>query len=248
MPRSFVVTGETMLSVKGGQHYSGLPIALVSQLGLSLGNVTYTPTFKTRDMIVDDFGPNVPAAVQTMMSEIIVSTTLVNYDEDVLNILMDEAMGGGGWAFTQGAAGSFTGQGKPLDGGRNIFMSGNHMISLNILNMSTLTAVNNGVNVTGVATTSGTINTIRVRNAYLLNQVQFPLGNKVQAVNVQFRGLPYQAPLIQVSGNPLNASGAVTIGNNVFRMRRQPTSSGAVLWDSITDTDLPDDDPFVEPR
>ena len=248
MPRSFVVTGESMLSVKGGQHFSGNPIAIPSQLGLSLGDVTFTPTFKTRDMIVDDYGPNVPAAVQTMMSEIIVSATLVNYDEDVLNILMDEAMGGGGWAFNQGAAGEFTGQGKPLDGGRNIFMSGNHMISLNILAMSTLTAVNNGATPVGVATASGFTDTIRVRNAYLLNQVQFPWGNKVQAVNVQFRGLPYLAPLIQVSGNPLNSSGAITIDNNVFVMRRQPTSSGAMLWDSFIDTDLADDDPFVEPR
>lgn len=228
MTRAFQYPGEWLVQVKGGRHFgSGQPITMVSDLGMAQGPVTFMPKFYHRPMNVDDYGPNVPAAVQTMMSEVDVSMTLIHFDANVLDICMDEAMGGGGFQQTQGAAGFFTGQGKPLDGGRNIFMSGNHMISLNLFNIA-----------------SGQL-PIRVRSTYLADRLPFPLGTDAQAMQVTFKGLPYLPPLL--SGGAVT-SGGVLIDGVVWRMRREMVSSGAVLWDHEQDTDLPDDSPFVETR
>jgi len=214
--------------VKGGLQYSGGPIALVSDLGLTEGPITFTPKFNHRDMLVDDYGPFVPAAVQSQMTSVDVSFTLIHYDQEVLQLCIEESMGNAAGAPTAGGlAGTFVGQGRPLDAGRNMFMSGNCMISLNLFSI-----------------TSGIL-PIRVRSTYLANQVPFPLGTQVQAVQLTWRGIPYQPPLL--SGGEVASGGIVIHDNVIWRMRREMTSSGAILWDHIPDTDPGENDnPFLE--
>lgn len=241
MPRSFAIAGEVMVLVKGGAHFSGFPISTVTELGLAQGPIIFTPTFKYRGMNVDDYGGEIPAAIQCMMSEVIVSMTLINYDQDVLNICMDEAMGGGGWAGTFGDPGKFTGQGVPLDGGRNMFMSGNHMISLNLRNDGP------GFDPSTDQPLPTLMPNYRVRSTYLLDAVSLPLSVATTAVELKFRGIPYQKPLFRASGGNI-ASGSVLIDGVRWSMKREVQSSGAVLWDYTLDTDLPDNDPAVEDR
>jgi hypothetical protein len=220
VPRQFVYPGPFIVRVKGGLQYSGGPIALVSDLGLTEGPITFTPKFNHRDMLVDDYGPFVPAAVQSQMTSVDVSFTLIHYDQEVLQICIESSMGNATGAPSRspvagGVAGTFVGQGRPLDAGRNMFMSGNCMISLNLFSIS-----------------SGTI-PIRVRSTYLTNQVPFQLGTEVQAVQLTWRGIPYQPPLL--SGGEVVSGGIVIHDDIIWRMRREMTSSGAVLWDFTPD-------------
>src|ERR1700733_288058 len=95
MPRDFVVNGECLVQVKGGAQFgSGEAICVLSDLGLADSPVVITPTFYHKDILVDDFGPNVPAEVMWNIAEVNIRMALIHYDIDILDICMAEAMGG----------------------------------------------------------------------------------------------------------------------------------------------------------
>jgi hypothetical protein len=129
MPRDFVINGECLVKVKGGQHMSGRAIGDLSELGLSVDAVRITPRFIHADVKCDDFGPDIPAEVRWQLAEVGIRMVLLHYDEDVLDICLRESMGGGN---VLGAAGTMSPAGRPLGRGLPLLASGNNYISLNL--------------------------------------------------------------------------------------------------------------------
>lgn len=223
MSRSFYIAGECMVSVRGGAQMSGQAIGDATELGLTSDQISVTPTFYHGDVKVDDFGPNTPANVQGLLAEVSLSMTLVHYDDSVLDICLDESLGGGGGFNTFGADGLRAGArlapaGRLLSRYRNAYWSGWHYVAVTIQ--------------TPVA---GDV--FRFRQCYLAQQpVVIPLGTEASLVRCNWRCIPYQD--LWLSGGTAGQSGAITVDGNVFSPRRQVQSSGAVIWDHLTD-DLP---------
>ena len=136
MARDYVINGETLVRVKGGQHYSGGPIAELSELGLSDSFIRISPRWFHHDINIDDFGPNVPAEVMWQLSEVNIYMTLVHFDKRVLQRCMAEAGAGAGFfpgfEFTS-LEGTMAPTGSLLGNYRPLLASGNHYISVNLL-------------------------------------------------------------------------------------------------------------------
>lgn len=241
MARSIYVNGETLVEVKGGVHLSGGPIGVLSELGLAEGQIAITPQINFRDVYVNDFGPDVPADVLTMLSSVKISMTLVNYDSHVLNICMDESMGGFG---RQEAAvppeisvggtfswygGAMPGAGTPLGGLKRIFDSGWHYISLNL--------TIGDENFTGDQWT--------FPKCYLSKMpVEIPIGNEYSKVKLEWTAIPYYDPYQSGNGGIAGTSitGLPPYPNQTtdlitFTLRGDTPSSGAILWTRLRDAE-----------
>ena len=227
MARSFQINGPTMVMVKGngalnlsGQppFYASSPFygyGQLSQLGLAADNVTVTPRYVNRDISVTDFGPNVPAEVMWMLSDVTIRMNLVHYDKAVLDGCTAESMAGGMGLLNipfalegyMAPAGSLMGNGLPL------LSSGNHYISLNLLSP-----------VLGAPW--------RFPASYLSDPpFSMPLGTKITPVPLTWRAIPYVPPSTgggysqSVSGL---AGGLTGVGDIL--------SSGVPLWYRTLDT------------
>ena len=143
-------------------------IPTLKQLGLAEGPIVVRPTFKTQDMHTDDFGPEVPADVMLMLAEVNIDMTLIQYDDDVLETCVADAMGGG-------APGVNAGAGTPMGAMLPVGVSGNHYISLNIS-----------------STVLGRV--WRFRASYLTSNVELPLGTSRTAAKLTWRAIPYVSP------------------------------------------------------
>lgn len=250
MARQFVVNGETLVEVRGGCHMSGNAIGIVSELGLTEDQITISPIFKYKSIHVNDFGPDIPADMLTMLASVKISMTLVNYDPEVLDICVEESMGGFGGdlanpqPFAQGVipggavtwvGGTLTGAGTPLGGLKRIFDSGWHYISVNLTSP-----------VFGSPWT--------FPKCYLSEQpVEIPLGTQRSKVKLEFTALPYYDPYISGTGGlagtringivpypnqpaPIdNDDGALPSETYIFTLRGDVPSSGAVLWTRVRD-------------
>jgi hypothetical protein len=254
MARDFQIGGPTLVKVTGGQHMSGHAICNPSELGLTTESVTVEPRFRYRDVGVDDFGPEVPAEVQWMLSDALIRMTLVHHDWNVLDICMIESMAGGGVAFNDGGvnlrnpaggdllflrshlAGNLAPAGSLMGNGLPMFASGNHYVSLNL-------------------TSPVNRKPWRFRSCYLAERpVVYPVGVKCSEVQLTWRAIPY-AP-IYFSGtfqsehdinSPKNTSGVsmdetfrksistVSGGSDYYYLRKEITSSGVCLWDRFED-------------
>lgn len=218
MPRDFVINGECLVSVKGGRHTTDRedgkgPIAIVSELGLSSEEISVSPRYYYQDWYVDDFGSHVPAEVQWKLADVTVGMTLIHYDPVVLDICLDEAMGGGSAPI--GEAGDVLAPcGLPLGNGLPLFSSGCHYVSLN------LTSQVLGKN-------------WRFPASYLLGPpLRIPLSTKATAVVLEWRAIPYIAPV--TSGPSLTQPDAIAI-NGAAYIPRELQSSGVRLWDHELD-------------
>ncbi len=223
MPRSFTVPGECMVSVKGGEQMSGGPIAVLSELGLASDSITVTPTYYHKDVLVDDFGPNVPADLQQYLAEVRVSMTLIHFDPSVLDLCANEALGGGDSQFvvnTRPAGEILAPTGRLLGRFRNRFWSGWHYVGLNL-------------SATDLATGW------RFFQATLTGQpFIYPMGTEAAGVRLEWRCLPYCSPWL--SGGTLGRSGAIQVGDIVWHPRNEMQSSGATIWDRGADTSAAD--------
>lgn len=181
MARDYFIFGETLVSVKGGEHMSGRPIGVVSELGLSTDAIVITPRYFHHDMRIDDFGPDVPADVMWNLADVTIRMNLVHYDEEVLDRCERESMGGGP-ALTvfdspTNNAGLIAPAGTILGGNKFLFASGNHFISVNLFSQTNAELSR------------------RYRTCYLAEQpVVFPIGTRASILQLTWRAIPYQEP------------------------------------------------------
>jgi hypothetical protein len=251
MTRDFNIPGEALVRVRFGQHISGnlnllptnvevsgqdVPVPGTSfrpqtaypvnpgtgnlyDLGLAVKEVRVTQSFLHEDLNTDDYG-KIPVDVLWRGSTCNVNMTLIHYEPTVLDVCMSESMGGVN-AVNLGQnldpAGLMQPFGTPLGAFLGPAASGNHFISLNILSPVMLWPY-------------------RFPFSYLSETPAVtPLGVGVQLVELNWRAIPYQVPLgepeeQQISDDEIGfAQPAVLWSGEII-------SSGAVLWDHVTDT------------
>ncbi len=246
MVRDFVVNGETLVQVKGGQHLSGNQIAIVSELGLASEGIRISPHYFHTPINADDFGPNVSPEMQWQLAYVDIDMTLIHTDAYVLDVCMAESMGGtipiSGAVVSSGAfsgtlidgvmqrAGILNPAGTLLGNGCEILRSGCHYISLNL--------------------TSPVLDyPWRFRHSYINGQpLEIPLGTSVSLYRVNWRCIPYAPLRYGVTYREVNSmldnptaimlSGRLVIPTSGVLQDVQ--SSGIVLWDHFLDND--DDD------
>ena len=166
MARDFIISGETLVSVKG---MTGTPIAAVQELGLASDEILVVPHFSHRDLHIDDFGPDIPPEVLWMLSTVSIHMTLVHFDNDILRTCITESMAGG-------TEGTMVGAGTPMGGGADIFSDKNHYISLSLSSAQLLLPW-------------------RFRSTYLAElPVEYPLGTGASLVRLNWRAIPYYPP------------------------------------------------------
>lgn len=227
MTAAFNVNGETLLRVKGGAHMGNAPIGTLSDLGLSMGTVEVSPSFYYHDVKADDFGPNVPVDVQWMLSQVLIKTTLLWYDRDVLDCALNESMGGGGGRLFLNAAkdlgpgriGTVGPTGQLLGCRNRIHASGNHFFSLNLTSP-----------VLGKPWRF-------LRCHFTDRPVIRKIGTAVTMADITIRALPYADPYR--SGNPNGGPPppwSFTQDGILYTKRAESVASGAVIWDSTADT------------
>ncbi len=162
--RDLFINGESMVSVKGNTNTS---IALLTQLGLSDGDIKVSLQSSFDDVQVDAWGGKMPMEVQYKLTAANLTMTLVHFDRDVVNACIRESMGG------TGAIGQVGRAGTRLGGGAARFAVNNHFIGLNILSPV------------------GNI-PWRFYYAYLADSpLEFPLGTTRSVIQMQWRVIPY---------------------------------------------------------
>lgn len=214
MPRDFQIFGEALVYVKGGQHMSGGPIGVLSELGLSTDQITITPNYYHRAVMADDFGKQVAPEYLVDLQTVTVNMTLVHYDNEVLEICLDESTGGNSTGrFTDGQTsyfGTMAAGGLPMGGGVPRLFSGNHYV--------------------GVSIVGGDFAPYRFLTCYLADRpVEIPIGTNRSEVRLTWTAVPYR-PLLGSGGYSLSVSGSAA-GFTV----QEILSSGTVVWDRLAD-------------
>lgn len=234
MGRSFQIFGEAMVRVAFGAHVK--PIASgafinVFDLGLLSEPARIHLNFRHQDIKTDSFGPDIPIDQQFMLADATIQTRLVHYDNDVLEICMREATGGGGDptsatqpAGTLAVAGTIMGGGAtaPSANQPSLPASGEHYIELSIIPGNSRSKP------------------WRFPTAYLSQQpVIMPLGTEHSIVECVWRAIPYSIQKdheITISG--ILKSGPLTGGFGSLRITPLVESSipdspsaAPLLWD-----------------
>lgn len=220
MARGFVIPGVTLVKVKGLGMLSESQDRTkpsLRELGLAAEKVEILPRWKHEDQYVDDFGPNVPAEVHTMLAEVTVRMTLIHYDPDVLEACVCESQGGE-------LDGIMAPPGRPLGGGVPLQTPGNHYISLGLISQFE--------------------DPYRFRASYLTTEpLSFPLGTETSAVSLSWRALPYvpalappDAALPEGDGWAAALIAAVLAAAQAGTLEPQELiAAGARLWDRELD-------------
>ena len=229
MSRSFVIPGDSLVYVKGTLDVQGYDFQLGSlwELGLASDEIKISINPAHQDVKVDDFGTQIPVDVRAELADAFISMNLIHYDEDVLEACISESMGGR--AKQQPAntrlGYSFPGAGRPLGGGRQLFSSGNHHITLYIRSITP----------SDLLSIEDSTDTYRFLACHLVKSIEVPRGNNKSIVNAKWRAIPY-TELISGSTN-------ITIynpgGNSGNTLALEICSSGTVLYDKhFPDWDL----------
>ncbi len=174
MPRDFQIQGVTMVSVQGGAHLllSGGVGGTLTELGLAKDTVKVHFYAHHERVQVDDYGSEVEADAYSQLVDAQIRMNLIHYDQDVLDTCLAESMGG-----IPGTPGTFAPAGTLLGGGRPIFASGNHYISLSLAS----------------ASPPGDVQKIDRFPACRIIQppLVFPLGAQASVVEVTWKAIPY---------------------------------------------------------
>lgn len=192
MTRAYQIYGEFMVNVRGGQHLpssvGGFNNNKIAQLGLTSEAVTIVPRFRHKEIYTDDYGKEIPAELMCYMADAQVNITLVHYDEDVLQICMQETMGGGDGSFSVlGNDGIMPRGGRLLGNNISMYFSGNHYLSVSLF-------------------PAASVKGWRFTSCYLNSQpLVIPVGAERSLVQLSFRAIPYST---MTSGEVL-ASGVV---------------------------------------
>lgn len=180
--RDFQTSGECLVSVKGCGALAVIgsngATPKLWQLGLADTGIRIVPRFFHKDVIVDDFGPDVPAEVLVHLLDVTVHMNLIYYDTGVLESVMSESTGGSVDNLGAPTPGTYVGAGTPMGGGVPLLTKGNHYISLN------LTAPQNGI-------------PWHFPSAYLYQTpVELPIGTTASVCKLVWRAIAYTSPLV----------------------------------------------------
>lgn len=189
MARSFQVTGECMVMVKGP---AGSAIASLTQLGLSPDQINVQLDAYHDPIKVNAWGNGkIPADEQVFVASATISMSLVNFDIDVL----EECFRLGMAAPTFGAAGR---TGALMGNGLARFAAGNNYIGLNI------TAPVNG-------------KPYRFFYARLENRVVLPYGTEKQIAQCTWYAYPYAGdPWGGSDAQPFTEAGTGTLNASIW--------------------------------
>lgn len=202
MARDFQIDGECLASVRLGAHISvSGSLSGIAEFGLTQKEVIVLPTFYHADLIVDDFGPNVPPELLWMIAEVRIFMTIIHYDESLFDQLMNEAMCGS-------ADGTLVGAGAPMGANKVLYASGNHLVGLSL--------------------TSPVLGKPWLFPAtYITGQpLEIPMGTRRKVLRINWRAIPYTTPPGQ-SVLVTSGSQAASSGNTPsFGL----ASSGVQLW------------------
>ena len=127
MARDFFVNGPCMVYVKGR---TDLSIAGFTELGLSDAPIRVRPQFNHSNMKVDAAGNESPD-YQFMLAHVELVISLVHFDRAVLDVCLQEAMGGAPAIGQQVTAGTRLGNNLPLYSPGN-GVNGNHYVTVGL--------------------------------------------------------------------------------------------------------------------
>lgn len=216
--RAFRINGECLVKVKGnGALGDGIGGAKLWELGLSVEQITVIPAFKSKNILVDDFGPDIPAELMWMLAEVAIRMDLVQYDNNAVMACLQESMAGG--ESTEINEGVLAGAGRTMGAGLPVFSPGNHYISLNLLSP-----------VLGKPW--------RFPTSVLSQEpITIPLGTERSVCVLNWRAIPYAPLFSTISSLGLgNVSGSFTLSGQQYRAI-EPKSQGKTLWDRTSDTE-----------
>ncbi len=219
------------MKVRFGNHISGGDF--LQELGLALGEITVHPNFYHKGIHIDDYGPNCPAEILWQLASCDIRMNLIHFDNQTLSVCLEESMAGSNNSFLS----TLMGAGNTLGHGLPFFASGNHFISLNLINGDPLPL-------------AGFVGPIRFRTSYLTAPpLEIPLGTDCSVVLLNWQAIPYQPVLLfQVNADDTDDGdgGALgfdtrTSGEAVLKgggpdapfklVPKELQSSGTVLWD-----------------
>jgi len=183
--RDWLINGETMIYVRGGDHLTSGAGRGRTELGLSFDDVKVIPKYNHKDVHIDDFGPEVPAEVLSMIAEVNVRMTLSHFDNLMLRIIAAESLG----SFNND--GIMPPAGTPLGQNKELFASGCHYFSMQLASPQFASP-------------------ITFRTGYLAVQPYvLPLGTTYSKVDLNWRFIPYR-PIGSVGdGYNIQSSGAI---------------------------------------
>lgn len=127
MPRDLFINGETMVLVKGR---SDSAIANLAELGLAVDDIKVTPQHELEDVTCNAWG-KVPFDQQVFGAYVDIQMTLVQYDNDILDVCIQESMGGTLDIGKVARAGARLGNNQPRFA-PGPYSAGNHYIGLNL--------------------------------------------------------------------------------------------------------------------
>ena len=196
------------------------------ELGLTEGPITITPNIHYQNVLVNDYGPEVPADILFNLCECNIDMTLVHYDRNVLDACVLESMAGG--KIVGGVLDTFgfrlKGAGTPLGGNIPLLASGCHYMGLNIQ-------------------TNQMLSYPWEFPAVFLAQMpmQLPVGTKRSLPLCHWRSIPYNPSLtttVTISGGTVLRTSGATGGSTTIRITTpdEIMSSGAVLINHALDT------------
>lgn len=208
MSRDFVINGECLALLKFGAHVLGTSLATnngnsaLFELGLTSDSIKITPNYAHRDVLTDSFGPDMPAEVHWQLADVTIALRLIHYDKRVLQASLVESTGYNGGIFTDG---TLPPAGSPLGNYVAPLASGCFYQSLNL--------------------TSPVLGQPwRFRTCYQNGPpVMIPIGTEKTIAEVNFRAVPYRAPVL----------GTLRSGYSPYT---ELISSGVVLFDHTLDT------------
>lgn len=225
------INGEAMVEVFFGDHMtpvaealgvlaSGETNPLLLQLGLSQDPIRVMPKVIHADLRADDFGPEGAPETLSYIADAEIRMTLLMYDDRVLDMCLQEAMGAGG---SDQYAGGSLGSAKPMGAGLPLQYSGNHYITMGIRSPRAQLPY-------------------RFLAAYLAQRpVEIPLGTGVTAAICNWRAIPYvnldpfANPLLNSTMDYVKSAGAIIwdreyIGDHdVEDPTNLPMNSGVVI-------------------
>ena len=251
MPRDFQINGESMVSVMVGEHLlrPGSPVtsgwtqgtfgmvppnpnqpANVLELGLATEPILVRPRNVHQNVRSEDFGPEIPPEIQTMLAECDISMKLIHYDRLVMEACVGESMGGTTNSVLGDLDGTLAAAGSLMGNGRAPGSSGCHYISLNISSPQGLRPW-------------------RFPTAFLSQRpVEIPFSTSRSITLFEWRAVPYVYLDFQQQANRYYAqaqggTGGLITAPTVRRPRNVavrdfqdfPNSSGVVLWDHGSD-------------
>jgi hypothetical protein len=170
MARDFRINGESLITVKGRQ---GSLLEDLQELGLTYTDVRIFPRFHHKDVLIDSYGPRMPADVISYGMEALIQMTLIHYDREVLNACLGESVGID--TVQLEVPDGRPSKGGTMLGGQKAFGSeDNHFISVTI-------------------TSPVERHPWRFPTSYVTGEImEIPLGTKATIIQIIWRAIPYQ--------------------------------------------------------